>query len=266
MRGVNLVSEFDPETRLTPLRRSEVQGIVDPDGDGIHAAKAVDRHQQPALAIRVQQRRGLRRKHIDSAFDRLRRVVGTPVINAALKQPGDEFILVDIEMHDGVQVRVRRGEHPVEIINLRECARIPVKDEAARGIPLLQTRLDQGRGDAVGHILAGFHDGRDLKAKRGPKPHLFAKDVPGGDRGDAENARQPRCLGSLADAGRADNQQPFHRQACFIAGPAHREARFIARPASTTLHRLRCRCARRVCRGALGRDRCRERRSRSSIL
>src|SRR3954447_9153207 len=101
-----------------------VEGVEDALGDLVDLAHAVDLDQQVAVAVDVDQRLGLLGVHLLAAADDVLGVVGAPAALRAGQQPLHQLLAVDGEHHDGVDLVAGGLDHPVELLDLRERARV----------------------------------------------------------------------------------------------------------------------------------------------
>ena len=180
-------------------------------GDLGNLAEPIDSHEQPSLAVDLDERCGLAPEDVLAVPDRILRVVDTTLLDRALAQPGDDDLDVGDQADDRVEALVPRGQVVVEIPDLIGRARIAVQQEAAQRIRLLESRPDQFVRERVRDVIAGVDDALDLEAERRLVLDVEPEDVAGRDRGDVEQAGQPGGLGPLACAGRPDDEESGHR-------------------------------------------------------
>src|SRR6187200_2850236 len=104
--------------------------VVDPLRDLVDLTHAVDLDHQAAVAVDIDQRRSLVVVDLLAAAYDVLGVVGAALCLGALEQPLDELLLVDREHHDRVEHVTGVLDHPVELLHLRERARVAVEQEA----------------------------------------------------------------------------------------------------------------------------------------
>ncbi len=119
----------------------------------------------------------------------------------ALEQPLHDLVGVDGERRPRVEPVAGELDHPVELLDLGEGARVAVEQEAGLGVGLVDAVADHRVGDLVGDVLAGVHVALGLDGRAAvPCGDVGAEDVAGGDRRDAVVLGDELGLGALAGA------------------------------------------------------------------
>src|SRR5690606_11857670 len=101
-------------------------------------------------------------------------------------QPLHDFVDVDGQLDDPVELGARLGENTVEELDLGQGARITVEQKAVGGVRLGQPATHHLIGDGVRHVLSGVEVALDLDAQRCSSGDVGAEDVSGRDGRDAQ--------------------------------------------------------------------------------
>ena len=145
----------------TTSRASKIRFVTSLD-----LAHAVELDQDPALAVDLDQRLGLLGVELLPAPDDVLGVVGAALGLGALQQPLHQLLGVDGQHHGGVEAVAGEGDHAVELLDLRERARVAVEQEPRLGVGLVDPVADHLVGDLVGDVLAGVHVALGLDPQR----------------------------------------------------------------------------------------------------
>ena len=123
----------------------------------------------------VGQRRGLGAIGRQAALEHFRIVVGTHLLAArshfgdAILDALDQNSFVNLQLDDGIERHVARGQQLIERLRLRNGARETVEHKTVLRIRLADTIGDDRDHDFIGHELPGFH--KALRAQ----PHFGAR-------------------------------------------------------------------------------------------
>src|SRR5690349_22922832 len=173
-------------------------GVEDPLGDLVHVADPVDLAEQAPAAVDLDERLGLLGVDLLAPPDDVLRVVAAPLGLRARGEPADQLVGVDGEDDDGVEAVTGEPDHPVELLDLVEGARVAVEQEALDGVLLVDPVADHLVRDVVGDVLARVHEALGLDTELGALRDVGAEDVAGRDRGDPEPVGDDLRLGALA--------------------------------------------------------------------
>jgi hypothetical protein len=147
-----------------------------------------------------------------STSDDVLGVVGTTLDLGALEQPLDDLLGIDGQDDHRVERVPGERDHPVELLDLGDRARVAVEQEAGSGVVLVDPVADHPVGDLVGHVLPGVHVALGLEAERGPPRDVGAEDVAGRDGRDPEVLSHELRLGPLPCTGGAHDDQSHQRR------------------------------------------------------
>ena len=87
---------------------------------------AVDAHDEPPAAVRVEDRRRLALVDRETVGDHLFGVVGAALVDHALPEAGDALLARHDELDHGVERLAARGQEVLEVVDLGAVAREPV--------------------------------------------------------------------------------------------------------------------------------------------
>ena len=168
----------------------------------------------PACAVEVGERSGLLAVDAEALGDRLFRVVGAPLEDGALEEAVDERWRPGTSMKSTASTRPPASPRSASSdCGLRDRARIAVEDRAVLRVRLGETLFQHLRHEVVRHERARLHDRLRDRAERRPAGDVAPQEVARRDLGNPQGRREPRRLGSLARAGRAEeNDGGRHRQ------------------------------------------------------
>src|SRR6195952_5230760 len=193
-----------------------LEGLEDPLGDLVDLTHAVDLDEQAAVTVDLDQRLGLLEVELLTAADDVLGVVGATVGLGTREQALDELLAVDGEHDHGVEGVTSVLDHPVELLHLRERARVAVEQEPRLGVGLVDAVAHHQVGDLVGDVLAGVHVLLGLAAELGALGAGGAEDVTGRDRRNAGVVGDDRGLGALAGPRGAHQDDSHVRGPCGI--------------------------------------------------
>ena len=176
-------------------------------GDLGDLAEAVDLVDDAARPVDLDQRLGLLEVDLLAAPDDVLGVVGAALDLGALQQPRDDLVLVDGQADDGVELVAGELDHPVELLDLRERARVAVEEEAGHRVGVVDAVAHHEVGDLVRDVLARVHVALGLEAELRPLGDVGAEDVAGRDRRDLEVLGDELRLRALARPGRTHDDQ-----------------------------------------------------------
>ena len=173
-----------------------LEGLMDPSGDLVDLAEAVDLDHEIPRAVDGDERRRLAGEDILAVTDGLFRVVEPTLRDGALAEAGDHLVGVGHELNHGVEALVPVGEQAVEELDLVERAWIAVEQEPVEGVLLGQSSSHEFIGQFVRHVVAGIDDRLHLEAEVGSGLDVVTEDVSGRDRRDSRippRAWPPGC-------------------------------------------------------------------------
>src|SRR3954452_1823979 len=102
-------------------------------GDLVDLTHAVDLDEQVAITVDVDERLGLLGVHLLAAPDDVLGVVGAAIGLGPGEQPLHELLAVHGQHHDRVELVTGELDHPVELLDLRQRARVAVEEEPGFG-------------------------------------------------------------------------------------------------------------------------------------
>ena len=126
-------------------------------------------------------------------------------------QAPDELGLGDLDLEGDVDLAVAVGQGRGQDVGLGQVAREAVEDRADGRVRLGQPVEEHLDRDRVGHQLAALHVPPGLEADGRAFVDGRAEEVSGRNVREAESVRKDRCLGTLAGAGGAQQDQEGHR-------------------------------------------------------
>src|SRR5699024_9785420 len=155
------------------------------------------------LGVVLEQRGGLGAVHRHPVPDD---VLGV-VLAAPRQHPGDDGLLVDLELEDRVDRRPGVLEHHLERVSLLGAPGVAVQEETLRGVGFGDAGLDHAVGHVRRHEVSGVDVPLGLDAEVGALRDVGPEQVAGRDVGDAELLREQGGLCSLTGAGRAEEDE-----------------------------------------------------------
>src|SRR5690606_32071426 len=139
----------------------------DAGGHLVEGPRPVDLVDDSARAVYAEDRGGLALVDRETVRDDLFGVVGAALFLRAPREASDALLSRHAELDDGVEGLAASFEEGVEVAHLRDVARIPVEQEAARGVLLLEALAHDLARQLVGDELACLDDGLHLTAQLG---------------------------------------------------------------------------------------------------
>jgi hypothetical protein len=186
-------------------------------------AHRVDRDEDAALAVPVDDRVGHLVVEREAALDDLFGVVGAVLALGPVEQPADQLVVVGLEVQRDVGGQVQVAAELVQGAGLGHAARDAVEHVPGAGRSHLEHRLAHHLQDhVVGYQVAVVEVALDLAAHLGLPGDVVAQQVAGTDVRDGEVRRDQRTLRTFARPGRRHHQYP-HRTS--LASPEVRPTR-----------------------------------------
>src|SRR5262249_48134416 len=142
----------------------------------------------------------------------------------APRNPADQLVVIDIQLHDRIELDVLLVEHLLERFSLRNVARETVENKALLAVGSVQAIRDHLDCNIIRYKLARLHDAVDLLAKLRLVLDVLAEEVARRDVGDAILPGDDAGLCAFAGA-RRSNQQDSHLRAplslAFLIRPSY---------------------------------------------
>ena len=140
---------------------------------------------------------------------------------AAAEQALDDLLVVDLELHDRVELEALVLQDLAERTGLRRVAREPVEDEALLGVRVTEAVTHHADGDLVGDQVTRVHVALRLETELGLLLQVLPEEVAGRDVRDVQPLGHPLRLGSLARTRRTNqNESHVHPPPCVLPRPA----------------------------------------------